>query len=163
MSNLHRIILAIALVSNGALSLGQTKPDQQKDLRMNTATGTFAVKILPPAPRPGTNDGFVHLSIDKTFQGGLQGASRVEMMATGDGTNPSGGYVALERFNGELNGKSGSFVMQHSGIMAPGMTEINVVISPGSGSGELAGIKGKLAIRLEGKQHFYTLTYELPE
>lgn len=85
------------------------------------------------------------------------------MMATSDGRSPSGGYVALERFTGKLDGKAGGFVMQHSGIMSPGSTELRIVISPGSGTGELAGITGKLEIRIEGKQHFYTLEYQLPQ
>jgi hypothetical protein len=128
---------------------------------MKTATGSFEVKMLPP--EPASPSGYVRLSLDKTFQGALTGTSRVEMMATNDGSSPAGGYVALEKFTGQLDGKSGSFVLQHSGIMAPGLMEIRVVISPGSGSGGLAGIAGTLEIRREGKQHFYTLHYELPQ
>ena len=127
---------------------------------MVNATGTFEVKMLPPSG-PAPNDGFMRLSIDKTFQGSLEGTSRVEMMATSDGTSPSGGYVALERFTGKLDGKAGSFIMQHSGTMSPGSSEIKVLVSPGSGSGELTGISGTLEIRREGKQHFYTLRYVL--
>ncbi|HLJ90282.1 MAG TPA: DUF3224 domain-containing protein [Candidatus Angelobacter sp.] len=129
---------------------------------MDTATGTFEIKILPPAADAAPST-FTHLSIDKTFQGGLEGTSLVEMMATSDGKSPSGGYVALERFTGKLNGKSGSFIMQHSGIMSPGTAEINILVSPGSGTGELAGITGTFEIRREGKQHFYTLKYKLPQ
>lgn len=128
---------------------------------MKTVTGAFDVKMLPPAG-PASSDGFTRLSLDKKFQGELSGNSRVEMMATGDGSGPSGGYVALERFTGTLAGKSGTFVMQHSGTMSPGAMDIQVVVSPGSGTGELTGITGKLEIRKEGKQHFYTLAYELP-
>lgn len=125
-----------------------------------TATGTFAVKMLPPAATGAEpDDGYVRLSLDKTFDGGMEGASRVSMMATSDGRSPSGGYVALERFTGRVDGKAGSFILQHSGIMAPGEMAIHVVISPGSGTGELAGIRGTLEIRIEGKQHFYTLQY----
>lgn len=129
---------------------------------MKTATGTFDVKMVPPSPGGHPNDGFVHVSIDKTFHGDLEGSSRVEMMATGDGKSPVGGYVALERFTGRLAGRSGGFVMQHSGVMAPGLMEIHVVISPGSGTGELSGISGSLEIRMEGPKHFYTLQYQLP-
>ncbi len=84
------------------------------------------------------------------------------MLASGDGSSPSGGYVALERFHGKLDGRSGSFVMQHSGTMSPGSMEIKVIVTPGSGTGELEDISGTLEIRREGKQHFYTLQYELP-
>ena len=129
---------------------------------MKTATGTFEVKMLPPEPG-GPEDGFLRLALEKSFQGGLEGNSKVAMMATSDGRAPEGGYVALERFTGKLDGKSGSFTMQHSGIMSPGSMELRVLVSPGSGTGELAGITGKLEIRREGKQHFYTLEYQLPQ
>ena len=143
-----------------ALTLLAAQPAQEKR-RMKTATGSFEVKILPPAA-PAAPDDFVRLSIDKTFTGGMTGTSRVEMLASGDGKSPSAGYVAMERFTGKLDGKSGRFFMQHSGVMSPGSMEINVVISPGSGTDELSGISGTLEIRREGKQHFYTLHYALP-
>jgi len=153
MSYAYRTIFAITLAS----------ATFAQETRMKTAKGTFQVKMLPPGPGPAPDDGFVHLSLTKQFDGPLAGNSHVEMMATGDGSQPSGGYVALERFTGTLDGRAGSFVMQHSGVMSPGRMEISVVISPGTGSGELADLEGKLEIRKEGKQHFYTLHYALPE
>lgn len=128
---------------------------------MQTATGTFEVKMLPPATPPATGE-FPRFSLDKTFAGGLEGTSRVEMLASGDGRDPSGGYVALERFQGKLNGRAGSFILQHSGVMSPGFVEIKVLVTPGTGTGELAGLSGTLEIRREGKQHHYTLQYEIP-
>jgi hypothetical protein len=116
--------------------------------------------MLQP-PGPPSAEGFVRLSLEKTFAGSLEGTSRVEMMATTDGRSPSGGYVALERFTGKLDGKAGSFIMQHSGTMSPGSKEIRIVISPGSGTGDLSGISGTAEIRQEGKQHFYSLSYSL--
>jgi len=141
---------------------GQAAAPAQKAKPMTkTAAGTFEVKMLPPAETP-VNDGYVHLSLDKTFAGPLEGTSRVEMMATSDGKSPSGGYVALEKFTGTLDGKKGSFVMQHSGIMSPGFMEIHIVVSPGSGTDELAGLTGRLEITRDGKQHHYKLKYQLP-
>ena len=116
--------------------------------------------MLPPAP--AQPDGIVRLALTKTFAGPLSGTSRVEMMATNAGTAASGGYVALESFTGTLDGRQGSFIMQHSGIMSPGMQQVSVLVSPGSGTGALAGITGTLEVRQEGKQHFYTLRYRLP-
>lgn len=134
---------------------------QEKARMKKTVTGTFEVKMLPPAAPPVEGD-FVRLSLDKTFEGPLKGTSRVEMLASNAGTTGSGGYVALEKFTGKLDGRAGTFIMQHSGIMAPGMMDIKVLVSPGSGTGELENIAGSLEIRKEGKQHFYTLHYELP-
>ncbi|BDC51173.1 hypothetical protein F183_A34890 [Bryobacterales bacterium F-183] len=154
---MFRTIIAVPIL---ALAMSQTSQAQMK-----TATGEFDVKMLPPAPTgnnsDGAGDGFVRLALEKAFRGSLEGTSHVAMMATSDGKNPAGGYVALERFTGKLDGKSGSFIMQHSGIMAPGMMEIRVQVSPGTGTGELAGIEGTLEIRMEGKKHFYTLKYTL--
>ncbi len=157
-------IITIAIASGLALLLAQAPENTVRNkerVRMSSiAAGTFEVKVLPPSGPPVEGE-FVRLSLDKTFAGALAGTSRVEMMASGDGGNPSGGYVALERFTGKLDGRTGSFIMQHSGVMSPGSMEIQVVITPGTGTGELAGISGKLEIRREGKQHFYTLHYEL--
>jgi hypothetical protein len=136
-------------------------PQIKEKPHVKTVTGSFEVKMLPPSgPQP--EDGYVRLSLDKTFAGGMAGSSRVEMMATSDGKSPSGGYVALERFTGTVDGRRGGFVLQHSGIMAPGMMQIDVVVSPGTGTGELEGITGTFEIRREGKQHHYTLRYTLP-
>ena len=151
-----KMMLAVALA--GCLALAA---NQKRETAMHTATGTFDVKMLPPSAPPVPGD-FVRLSLDKTFQGDLQGTSKVEMLASNGGDQASGGYVALERFTGTLQGKSGSFVMQHSGTMSPGAMDIKVLVSPGSGTGELAGIDGSLEIRKEGKQHFFTLKYTLP-
>lgn len=168
---MRRTIFAATLLPMLLLVPALTFPlHAQKGSSMKTATGEFDVKMLPPPSSTtsgdtgaaGSGDGFLRMSLEKTFRGSLEGSSHVAMMATSDGKSPSGGYVALERFNGKLDGKSGSFILQHSGIMAPGMMEIRVVVSPGSGTGELAGIEGTLEIRLEGKKHFYTLSYKLP-
>ena len=154
--------LTLAIAAGCALLLAQTatKP-KEKTRTMTTADGTFEVKMLPPASPPVAGE-FVRLSLDKTFTGPLNGTSRVEMLASTDGSQPSGGYVALERFTGQLDGRAGSFIMQHSGTMSPGSMEIKVLVTPGSGTGELANLSGTLEIRREGKQHFYTLHYELP-
>lgn len=156
MNHACRTVFAIALATHAVAG-------PQEARKMKIATGTFSVTMLPSATGPAPTGEFVRLSLTKQFQGPLAGASRVEMMATSDGTNPSGGYVALERFTGTLDGKQGSFVMQHSGVMSPGRVEIHVVISPGTGTEELAGLDGTLEIKREGKQHFYTLRYTLPE
>jgi hypothetical protein len=150
-----KLMLPIALLTAFA-SIAQEKSGMKK-----TVTGTFTVKMLPPPATPVESE-FVRLSLDKTFEGPLQGTSRVEMLASNAGTTGSGGYVAMEKFTGKLDGLSGTFMMQHSGIMAPGMMEIKVLVSPGSGTGELEHISGTLEIRIENKQHFYTLHYELP-
>jgi Protein of unknown function (DUF3224) len=125
------------------------------------ATGTFTVKMQPP-PGPVAPSDFVRLRGDKVFEGAMTGTSVSEMLASNGGDQPSGGYVALERFTGTLDGRTGSFIMQHSGTMSPKGMHMEVQVTPGSGTGELTGIEGRLTIRIEGKQHFYDFDYTLP-
>jgi len=152
----------IALGISAALAaVTRVSTKESEPMPSHTATGTFTVKMRPPEARGAS--AFVRLLLDKQFEGGLTGASEAEMLASNAGDQPAGGYVALERFTGSLDGRHGSFVMQHSGTMSPAGTHIDVQVSPGSGSGELAGLEGRLTIRIEGKQHFYELRYSLPE
>ena len=82
------------------------------------------------------------------------------MIAAYTGTPGSAGYVAIEHFTGSVGGKSGSFVLQHSGVMNKGDGQLTVTIVPDSGTGELAGILGTLEIDNDEGQHSYVLDYE---
>ena len=74
----------------------------------------------------------------------------------------SGAYVAIELVSGTLNGKSGSFLLQHRGTMSRGSNyRSEVTVVPESGTGELAGISGTMAIIIEGKAHHYDFEYRL--
>ena len=77
-------------------------------------------------------------------------------------TPGSAGYVAIEHFTGSIDGKPGSFVLQHNGVMNRGDAQLTVTIVPDSGTGELAGISGMLEINSDESQHSYMLQYELP-
>src|SRR5215813_15309538 len=110
--------------------------------RPMTASGTFDVKVTPQPQDDEAGGPFGRLFLDKQFHGELQGASRGQMLASGTGREPSGGYVALELVTGVLNGKRGSFVLQHKGTMRKGAFAIEVSVVPDSGTVELAGISG---------------------
>jgi hypothetical protein len=127
------------------------------------ATGTFDVKITPQssdlAPE-GPNLG--RMSIDKQYHGDLEGPAKGEMItAAGIAVKESAAYSAVERVSGTLHGKKGSFALQHTGIMTRGTPSLNVTVVPDSGTGELAGLTGKMDIIIEGKQHSYVLDYEI--
>ena len=98
--------------------------------------------------------------VRKEFSGDMVGTSEAQMIAAFTGTPGSAGYVAIEHFTGSVGGKSGSFVLQHSGVMSKGDAQLEVTIVPDSGTGELAGISGTLEIDNEGDQHSYVLDYE---
>ena len=56
------------------------------------------------------------MSLDKRFHGELEATSRGEMLSAGTSVKGSAGYVAIERVEGTLEGRSGTFVLQHNGI-----------------------------------------------
>lgn len=100
--------------------------------------------------------------VRKEFSGGMVGTSEAQMVAVYTGTPGSAGYVAIEHFSGSVEGRSGSLVLQHSGIMAKGEAELIVRIVPDSGIGGLTGISGTLEIDNSDGVHSYVLDYELP-
>ncbi len=75
----------------------------------------------------------------------------------------SGGYVALEQFTGTLDGRKGSFVLQHSGTMTAGTPQLTITVVPDSAIGELTGLTGKLSITIKDGKHFYDFEYALPD
>ncbi|MEI9927173.1 MAG: DUF3224 domain-containing protein [Sphingomonas sp.] len=102
------------------------------------------------------------MAISKTFRGDLAATSTGQMLAVRTAVQGSAGYVAMERVSGSLAGKTGTFVLQHSGTMDKGAQSLTVAVVPDSGTGELAGLAGSMAIRIEGGKHFYTFQYSLP-
>jgi hypothetical protein len=130
---------------------------------MTTAKGTFDVKITPQgsdlAPE-GPNLG--RMSLDKQFHGDLIATAKGEMItAAGIVVKESAAYSAVERVTGTLHGKKGSFALQHTGVMTRGTPSLNITVVPDSGTGELAGLTGKMDIIIEGKQHSYVFEYEI--
>src|SRR4051812_41779209 len=98
------------------------------------AVGTFEVTMSPEPPYD-VNEGasIGRVSIKKQFSGDLQASSTVEMIgARSASVKASAGYVAIERVIGSLQGKSGSFVLQHSGTMTRGKGELSVSVVPDS-------------------------------
>jgi hypothetical protein len=128
---------------------------------MNKATGSFDVKTTPQAPDAGDDSGIGRLALDKTFHGDLEGTSKGQMIAVGTATEGSAGYVALERVTGTLGGKSGTFALQHFGIMMRGTPELNVSVVPDSGTDQLEGLSGKMQINISDG-HSYIFEYEIP-
>jgi hypothetical protein len=101
------------------------------------------------------------MSIEKKFGGGLEAASKGQMLAVRTGTQGSAGYVAVERVAGTLDGRAGSFALQHSGTMARGEQQLSITVAPDSGTEELAGLAGRMTINVEGGKHSYEFEYTL--
>jgi hypothetical protein len=122
------------------------------------ATGTFEVKLTP---QPPDGDGPGRMLLDKQFHGDLEAHSVGQMLAHRTEVPGSAGYVAMEKVTGKLGGRTGSFVLQHSGVMARGVQDLNVSVVPDSGTGELAGLTGKMNIIITEGKHSYEFDYRL--
>jgi hypothetical protein len=102
------------------------------------------------------------MSIDKQYHGDLEATGKGEFLGAHGSVKGSAGYVAMEKVSGKLNGRSGSFALQHSGTMTQGEQRLSVTVVPDSGTGELTGIAGTMTIKIEGGKHFYEFEYTLP-
>lgn len=103
------------------------------------------------------------VTITKTWTGDIEATSVTKMIKAMTAEPTSAGLVAIERVNGKVNGKVGSFVLQHNAVSDRGDRFLNIVVLPDSGTGELTGIKGKLLLDVVDGAHNVTLEYELPE
>lgn len=99
---------------------------------------------------------------DKRFEGGFVGTSVVNMISAVSGVKGSAGYVAIERVEGELDGRVGSFVLQHSGVMDRGAATLAVSVVPDTATGALTGLRGQMSIDTSGGDHRYVFEYDLP-
>jgi hypothetical protein len=159
------LCLAITVVAQTQpVTLPNLQPNFQKETPMQHAKGTFDVKVIPVGTEDkaeGTTLG--RMSIDKQFHGDLTGTGKGEMLTGMAEVKGSGGYVAIERVTGTLQGRTGSFILQHIGVMTRGEPQLSVTIVPDSGTSQLVGITGKLTITITEGKHFYDLAYTLPE
>jgi uncharacterized protein DUF3224 len=155
-----------AMVGLSAFAFAQTQSGVRGTLkkemnRMTHASGEFEVKMTP---QPADDKAAVgKFSLDKKFRGDLDATSKGEMLAIMTTVEGSAGYVAMEQVTGTLNGRSGTFALQHSGTMTRGTPQLSVTVVPDSGTGQLLGLSGQMTIKIDGAKHSYEFEYTLPE
>lgn len=125
------------------------------------AHGTFEVK-LTPQPSDMDDPTLGRFTAEKQLHGDLEGTSKGQMLSAGNPAS-SGAYVAIEKVTGTLQGRSGSFVLQHSGTMTRGTPQMTITVVPDSGTGQLTGIAGTFTIINAGGKHSYDFEYSLPQ
>ena len=99
-------------------------------------------------------------TVTKTYTGDIEAEGQVEylMMYRSDG---SATFVGLERVIGRIAGKTGSFVLQRTGMFEGGLAKESYSVIPGSASGELHGLLGDGTSAVgHGMEHPFTLNYE---
>lgn len=128
---------------------------------MKTAKGTF-IPNLKPVEFFEKQDGCARMTIDKAFEGDLEGRSYGEMLSSMGLPEGNAGYVAIERFKGSLHAKNGSFSLMHYGRMENGSDSLVLEVVPGTGTGDLAGIKGSMLIIIDSLgRHSYIFEYDI--
>lgn len=132
------------------------------------ATASFDVTGWDESPYDEPEDGprLARATVTKVFRGDLEAESTAEvLLCQRDASDLSagGGYIASERVVGRLGGRSGTFVLQHGGLGGAGTAPRTFGhVVPGSGTGDLAGLRGEIEIRVDADgSHTLTLDYDI--
>jgi hypothetical protein len=129
---------------------------------MAKAEGTFSLDRFDAEDPYDDHDGvkIARAHISKTFTGDLVGTSETDLI-TVTAENPAA-YVAIERFDGTVHGRKGTFILEHEAGGDNGVPWMTWKIVESAGTGELAGLRGEgqIVIGPDGG-HSYTLEYEL--
>jgi hypothetical protein len=139
------------------------RPDTGKEAAMAHARGRFEVKLTPQTDESSAGAGLARMTLDKQFHGDLEATSQGQMLSAGTAVQGSAGYVALERVNGTLQGRNGTFVLLHRGVMDRGAPSLTITVVPDSGTDGLTGIAGTMGIEIADGKHSYDFEYQLAQ
>jgi hypothetical protein len=153
--------LSVGIASSTFAQSGPIAGTGQKT-SVTHAKGTFDVTLTPQPRGEHLGSGLDRMSADKQYRGDLDGTGKGEMLAAGTPVKDSAGYVAVERFTGTLQGRSGSFVLLHRGVMDRGAQHLTITVVPDSGTAQLVGLVGTMSITITDGKHFYDFEYTLP-
>ncbi|NVK56761.1 MAG: DUF3224 domain-containing protein [Alteromonadaceae bacterium] len=123
---------------------------------MQRVLGEFIVELTPQQDELDMG----RMLINKSFTGELAGSSNGQMLSKRSSVKGSAGYVAIEQFTGQLQGKQGTFSLQHMGIMSKGQQKLTVVVVPDSATGELEGLYGNMQIQIVEGKHYYDFEFD---
>ena len=123
---------------------------------MQRVLGEFAVELTPQQDELDMG----RMLFTKSFTGELAGTSSGQMLSKHSTVQGSAGYVAIETFAGELQGKKGSFSLQHLGIMSRGEQQLSIVVVPDSATEGLEGLYGNMQIQIVDGKHYYDFEFD---
>ncbi len=156
--------LVFVSVAGSAAGADTSSSPKEHAVTSRFATGPFDVKLAPQTLSPvAEKSGLGRMSLDKQFHGALEATSTGEMLAFRSATPGSAGYVAMETVRGTLDGRTGTFVLQHSSTMTRGEPLQSITVVPDSGTDGLAGLAGRMVVDIApGGAHSYRFDYTLP-
>lgn len=162
MTNYRRAGAVILVGLIAAVSVPAQSRSPKESLVTNHASGPFDVKVIPQDDK-SDDPLLARMTLDKQYHGDLDGTGKGQMLTASTDVKGSGAYVAIEKVTGTLNGRAGTFVLQHSGTMTNNAPQLTITVVPDSGTGELKGISGKMTIIVAaGGKHSYDFEYTLP-
>ncbi len=127
------------------------------------ATATFEITGWEETPYDMPADGpkLVRTTVNKTFRGEMIAESVAELLMCQ--SEAGAGYVAAERVVGQIGDRAGTFVIQHGGTHQGGEVDhAFATVVPGSGTGDLVGLRGTAAFHHDETGATLTLDYDLP-
>lgn len=129
---------------------------------MGMVSGEFDVAMVPqPVAELNGDSGIGRTTLDKRYQGALTATGRGEFLSYHGAVPTSAVYVAIEKVEGSLEGRHGSFALQHAGVMGGEHAGLRIIVAPDTGTGDLTGLRGTMSIRMEQGKHFYDFDYSL--
>ena len=165
-----RIISIIVLVVTASvLALTQVKTsdaNQKTQVARETtrmrkqAKATFTIKSWDEKAYNEIAGGpkLTRASVTKSYQGDIEGEGKLEYLMMYR-TAGSASFMGLERVTGSVGGRSGSFVLQHTGTFEDGVAKVTLSVVPGSGTGDLRGMTGEGGFSV-GHQPPYAMTLD---
>jgi hypothetical protein len=158
------LVFAAALAAFAGPEAFPDEPLREGPKVQKRAVGTFEV-TRTPRESDETPEGIAlgRSALEKRFHGDLEGTGKGSMLTAVTTVEGSAGYVAIERVTGELHGRSGSFLLQHHGLMSRGAQDLSIVVIPDSGTGGLEGLEGAMSITIADGTHSYEMIYSLPD
>ena len=137
-------------------------PTQKETPMTQHATGPFDVKVTHQDDN-SSDPLLARMTLEKQYHGDLDATGQGQMLTAGTAVKGSGAYVAIEKVSGTLKGRTGTFVLQHTGTMTQNVPQLTIVVVPDYGTGQLAGLTGKMTITIApGGKHSYDFEYTLP-
>ena len=127
---------------------------QQRDGTRLRATGRIEVKTYDDRAYDEPSDGpaLHHITVTETFHGDIEAEGSVQFLQVVR-LDKSASFVGVERVDGTLAGRHGSFVLQDQGTLEGNTVTGSWFVVPGSGTGELAGLRGEGGFTAELGQH----------
>jgi hypothetical protein len=163
------VIIAIYIsLGIGALAHGRSHFTNPASIQKGAPTtmnakGPFDVKGAPQTDENIGDPTIGRMSLEKQYHGDLEATSKGQMLSAMTDVKGSAGYVAIERVRGTLHGRTGTFALQHNATMSGGNYYLNIVVVPDSGTGQLAGLAGKMNIIITDGKHSYDFDYTISD